>query len=290
MVLKCPFCKENAAPGRKDCPKCRMVMARECPHCREEISVLAELCKYCGETVEPKAGTRVRASTVRPAAAAEAAKQTPEIVYVDEVRSCAWENRSQKFLARWWGTFREANFHPRTFFRTMPTEGGKSRPIAFVFSLYLQLLLFLELLAIPVLSVLMMAGEIAVPYSAPKVMALVVLGNMAAIPLLYFAVATVLFVASALTHLVVKVLGAKGSFESTMRIVGYAHSAEAWHMIPGLGTPVATVMKPVLRYHGFRQVLELSKGRALLATLLPYLIVGLVALAAVLADGCRFCC
>ena len=59
MILHCPHCNVKVARDQKSCVTCKRIMIRRCPACAEDISVLAALCKYCGESVMP-----ARAETV----------------------------------------------------------------------------------------------------------------------------------------------------------------------------------------------------------------------------------
>ncbi len=276
MIFHCPFCGGRVRPADRDCPHCGRRATRECPWCTEEIAADTALCKYCGEEVAP-----APAPSPRPAPA----PARPEVEFLEEpvVRRCAWENTSRGFLRRWWGTWMESNFSPSRFFRAMPPSGGHRWPVGFTFGFTAQFLVLAVLVAVGIASGAALTGN---PLE-PRVLRWGAVILIAAIPLSFLAVTVGLYVVSAFWHLVVKILGAKEGFEATLRIVGYSTGTQVWGLIPYLGIVLQPVVQTVLYYHGFREVHGMSKGRALVAALLPLLVAAgiavLVALAFLLA-------
>jgi hypothetical protein len=67
MILKCPFCKADAAPSQQTCPACSKRMTRRCPACAEDIAIDSKNCKYCGEDI-----------------ANPSASRTPDIQFIEE--------------------------------------------------------------------------------------------------------------------------------------------------------------------------------------------------------------
>ena len=279
MIHRCPHCRVQVDRNQKNCPTCRRLMIRRCTACAEDISVLASLCKYCGEAVEPIRGPIPVAAPPPPAPA-------PEIEFVDEVRSVRWENpASGGRLARWWTTWGSSMAGPGDFWRKMPLEGGHRRPISYAWYPVAQLLTVL-------LPFVLLGTAMACDtwFTNIRVHETIWAGAIYLLlyPLTYVAVALGTWITAIFWHVPLKILGGKGNFEGTVRTVAYNSGAQIWHLVPVAGTIVAFVMGTVLNYHAFRNVHSLSKGRAAFAAILPILlgvllVGGLIALA---ASGC----
>jgi len=272
MIFHCPFCGVKVRPDARDCQVCKKPMLRRCPHCAEEIAANAEACKYCGDEVAP---AKKRESL-------RAASQTypPDVVFLDERKAaCSWEDTSKGLLRRWWGTWAESNFHPSRFFRNLPTQGGHKWPVGFAYGLVAQVFV-LAALALITASGVASVSDVSLSERLPWLTAGLVI---AAIPATFLGVALTLYFSSFLWHVFLKLLGAKGGFESTLRVVGYGTSANGWLFLLPF---VAPIMKLVLYYHGFREVHGLSKGRALFALAFPTLLTVGLAAAAFACGGC----
>ncbi len=276
MIFTCPHCNAKAAPGSKDCGACGRKMVRECPYCAEEIAVKASACKYCGEEIQETREPLRRAATV-PA-------PRPEIEFLEEVRpTCAWEDTSKGVLRRWWGTWFASNFSPRRFFETLPRSTGHKWPVGYAYGLLAQGIVIAAL-------ALVLGGGLYVAsgHEISTKQAWAWTGAFAAaIPVSFIVVAVLLYVQSFLWHLLLWILGAKGGFQGTLRVIGYASGTAAWGLIPWLGPVIGGFIKMALYYHGFRKVHGLSGPRAFFAVIFPLLIIlaGVVA-ALALAGGC----
>ncbi|MBI2931442.1 MAG: YIP1 family protein [Planctomycetes bacterium] len=248
MILACPFCHEKVQKTASSCPSCRRVMVQRCPWCAEEISVVAAICKYCGEDVR----------TATPQA-------PPAVEFTGEVAYCPWEDRSKKgVFRRWWSTWAASQFSSGDFWRRLPAEGGHAKPHAYAWFLTVQMLA----LALPLFALVGLA--VGLGHDAPGwAYAAGAAGYLALFPLTYVAVVMGNYVGAAIWHLVLKLLGGRGSYQGTLRIVAYNSGAAVWGLIPCAGGIVHLVMACVGNYHGFRAVHGLSKGRALFAALLP---------------------
>jgi len=286
MIFACPFCQTKVGKTENVCHKCNATMTRHCPYCAESISVLANLCKYCGEAVEPTSSpTPVPRPAPTPAPAVEPValqmREAPEVEFVDEVRYCAWEDRSKKgSFGRWWSTWASSQFSMSNFWSHLPAEGGHARPHRYAWYMVAQLLtLALPFVAIGgvVLGIDQNAPAYAYPLGAAAYLALY--------PLTFVAVALSNYVRAGLWHLPLKLLGAKGDYETTLRAVAYNSGACAWGILPGVGGIMKAVMGTLGYYHAFRGLHGMSKGRAVFAALIPLMlaagaIVTLIALAA----------
>jgi hypothetical protein len=280
-------------------------MIRRCPACSEEISVLASTCKYCGESVEATRLEPVTAAAEPPKRkrrcwfsrccgkseeAVEVRGPRPDIEFIEEpAATIAWEQPRRGVLSRWWGTFREANFSPANFFAKMPRTGGFSKPIGFAYGLFLQMAFIGVIVA-------SLVGLGAAVHGAPVTQHDTFVGLAIVIGVLaggYLATAGALFVGSAFWHVVAKIFGGTGTYESTFRVVSYSVSAQGWTLLPYVGGFINALMNFVLLYHGFREVHQLSKGRALAAVILPFVaMLGLVfvAICCIAAGGCAAGC
>lgn len=265
MILKCPFCQTSVKPGDRTCPACTQAMVKHCVNCSEEISIRAAACKYCGSEFEPQE-TPAR----------------PEIEFLEPApaASIAWEGPKRGFFTRWWGTWADSTFHPIEFARRMPRTGGYSKPIAYAYGFFLQGLLIAVVLAALIGGVATLAGA-DIRYQHTAIAVGVVL---ALFPLGYLAIAAGSFVAAAFWHLLVKILGGKGSYQGTFRIVAYSAGAQVWGLVPYIGGILQYVAQAILYYHGFRQVHGLSSTRAWIAILVPVIlfVAGMIALFAFL--------
>ncbi len=277
MIFNCPHCSAKAAPGTKECGSCGRSMVRECPYCAEEIAIKAVACKYCGEDLEPANEPLRRAA---PAATPRPAR--PDIEFIEEPRAlCAWEDTSKGVVRRWWGTWFASNFSPRRFFTELPKSSGHKWPVGYAFGLLAQAIVLVGI-------GMVLAGglHVAGGNQISTRTAWTSVGVYAAlIPVSFVAVAAFLYVQSFLWHLLLWVLGAKGGFQGTLRVIGYSSGTVAWGLIPWLGPVIGGFLKMVLYYHGFRRVHGLSGPRAFFAVMFPVLLVaGAIALA--IASGC----
>ena len=109
------------------------------------------------------------------------------------------------------------------------------------------------------------------------------------IPAAFIGMTVLLYTSSLLWHVLLKLLGGKGSFQQTLRVVGYGSGTAAWLLIPVAGALLAPLMKLSLYYHGFREQHGLSRFRTILALAVPLLLLGGTVAWAV-AYGCFSCC
>jgi hypothetical protein len=266
MIFHCPHCRAQASAGSADCARCGRRMTRPCPSCSETVAVTAPACKYCGEEL-----SALRVAS-KPA--------VPDVQFLDERPTPAagvpWEDASRGLLSRWWGTWAAVSFSPSTFF-SRPAKSGHRWPVGFAFGLTAQAL---TLVAFG----LLVAGGITAAAGhdiSDRVRWSSVALFTAAIPATFLATTLALYVASFLWHLLAKVLGGKGSFGDTLRVVSYAGSADAWLLIPWLGAAISPILRTVMHYHGFRQVHGFGRFRAFVVAIFPLLLIvgALVALA-----------
>jgi hypothetical protein len=280
MILHCPHCGLKVAPSAKDCPSCSRRMIRECPACAETIAVDSAACKYCGEHVTPVLARAPERPAARPAA--------PDVQFLEEpvTHGCSWENTQKGIVRRWWGTFFSANFRPGRFFRAMPQAGGHRWPVGFAYGIVVQFLF--------VLTLLLVAGNTYVATQDAwlgRVLPWLTAGGLlAAIPVTFLGVTGLLYGASLLWHVLLKVLGGKGAFQGTLRVVSYSTSALGWLLLPGLGLVLTPLMWSVQHYHGFRQVHGLGRVRAFFAAIFPFLLMAGLVVAGIKLGYIPSCC
>ena len=284
MILHCPHCRVKVARDQKTCVTCRRQMIRRCPACAEDISVLAALCKYCGESVVPTPGaplaTPVTVAPAEVAAPPSPAAPRPEVEFIGDVRQLAWEDRAAGGrFKRWWSTW-AALSSPAEFWRHAPVEGGHCKPISFAWFPVAQVLTIL-------LPFVFVGTALACPVS-PSIGEKMVFGGFYLLlyPLTYVAVAIGTWIQAAFWHVPLKLLGGKGTFEGTVRTVAYNSGAQVWNVVPVLGTVVAMVLGTFLNYHAFRNVHSLGKFRAGLAAALPWMLAAAGVAALVVLAGC----
>lgn len=281
MILHCPHCRVKVARDQKHCVTCRRLMIRRCPACAEDISVLAALCKYCGETVVPQPGAPiVELPVVAPAQVAPPPPPAPkpEVEFIGDVRHVAWEDRAAGGrLKRWWTTWASL-MNPAEFWRKAPVEGGHCKPISFAWFPIAQLLT----LALPLFVFVAPAAACPVHVGYAEKVAVSAVVWLLLYPVTYILVALSTWIGALAWHVPLKILGGKGTYQGTVRTVAYNSGVHVWHLVPVLGSVVAFVLWTFLNYHAFRNVHSMGKFRAGLAAALPWIAAaaGLAALAA----------
>lgn len=99
-----------------------------------------------------------------------------------------------------------------------------------------------------------------------------------------FTVALSILLGSGVTHLCLMIVGGnRKGFAPTFRAISYSYSAVLFYIVPFIGTFVGGIYLLVLAIFGVREGHEISTGKAVLAVLLPLIIVfGLGILLAIL--------
>jgi hypothetical protein len=89
-----------------------------------------------------------------------------------------------------------------------------------------------------------------------------------------FMIAFSIFVGSAITHLCVMIVGGnKKGFEATFRALAYAFGGNLFGLIPFIGGTIGGIYSLVLMIFGIREGHGISTGKAVLAVLLPVIVV-----------------
>ena len=178
-----------------------------------------------------------------------------------------WES-GEGFLWAFLRTTREALFSPTQFFRKVAKGEGYWSPLIYGVicgvigggtSILWQWLVFSQLIpiqlfpAIPIFSLSVIIVAVTLP----------------------FVVAFSVLAVSGVTHLCLMLVGGnKKGFESTFRLVSYAFSGYLFGVIPFLGNPIGGIYALILTILGVRECHGISTGKAVLAVLLPIIVVG----------------
>lgn len=231
-----------------------------CSKCYRDMSPLEGKCPLCGEALPGDSGT---GETVPVADAARA-----------DGRGCPWEERERiGTFAAFGETLQKSLFHPSAFFGALPTGGRVGT--AFIYAFIVGTLsAAVSMMWLRVIGnwIPFDTSELEIPHLSGNVWYV----GLALMPLVIF-VSTVL--RSAFLHLSLVLLGgANESYAATLKTVCYATSASIldvfpFFVLPFVGNPIARVWRVVLLVVGLREVHGISTGRALLAWLLPFLVV-----------------
>jgi hypothetical protein len=191
-----------------------------------------------------------------------------------EEKVSPWESGGGFFLA-YLRTTREALFSPTQFFKKVSAGEGYWSPliygiisgtIGFGVSLVYQWLFFSALIPLQI--------HALIPYN------LILTLSLIGIPLM---VASTIFIGSAITHLCLMIVGGnKSGYQATFRAICYSYCAHLFDIVPFIGSFIGSVYMIILIIFGVREGHGISTGKAVLAVLLPFIVmVGLGILAAI---------
>ncbi len=192
-----------------------------------------------------------------------------------EEKISPWESGRGFFLA-YTRTPKEALFSPTRFLKKVSAGEGYWSPliygiisgiIGFGVSLVYQWFLFSAFIP-PQIHAL-------IPYN------LILTLSLIGIPLM---VISSIFIGSAITHLCLMIVGGnKSGYQSTFRAISYSYCAHLFDIVPFIGSFVGSVYMIILIIFGVREGHRITTGKAVLAVLLPLIVVlGLGILAAIL--------
>jgi hypothetical protein len=167
------------------------------------------------------------------------------------------------FVATW----RDSVFSPRSFFRSMPVEGGAGAAV--VYFLIVGILasaveMFWQLTLIPALG-----AEEGSP------LAVLMLGQDES-PLLSFLLSPIylllsLGVATVIVHVALWITGgARRGMATTLRVIAFSYGPQLFVIVPVLGTLVGSVWILWLSIVGLREAHGTDTWRAAIAVLLPF--------------------
>ncbi|MFH1955099.1 MAG: YIP1 family protein [Pseudomonadota bacterium] len=264
VELVCPFCHFSKKVPEKKIP----VSAKWaiCPRCHQKF----EIARSNRESIpfpeeEQLAGQH------------EVGQEPPQEL---ERSGAPWENRSEIGFTR--GilyTFKNTLFSPSTFFKGLSVKAGIREPLAFglligavgnMFGLFWP--------------VMMLSGGLfpfGEAFFAHLTAGLIFLILVVVVPV---CVMLSMFVYSGILHLLFLIVrGGKNGFEATFRVVAYSQAAQAWGMIPVVGSWVGGIWQLIVQVIGLREIHGISYLRVFMAFLLPVGILFLVAIAVLIS-------
>ena len=263
MELVCPFCGFSKKTSEKMIPEhARWAI---CPRCRRkfELSLPGRGTDSTSENVSQHAGLQ----------------EMPQDSETGAGRSApSWEDRSRTgFMWSFVQTLKEALFSPTAFFRKLTFSGGLGEPLAFgllvgavgnMFGLFWPAMMVSW-------GVFPFGGGVLAHLSAGLIFLILVV----AVPI---CVTLSMFVYSAILHVLLLVVrGGKNGFEATFRVVAYSQAAQAWELIPLLGSWIGGVWQLVVQVIGLREIHGVSYLRIIIAFLLPVAFLFVVIIAVV---------
>lgn len=151
-------------------------------------------------------------------------------------------------------TWKKVVFKPSSFFREMPEKGGFADPIMFT-----------------IMNALI-AGVLAATVGRvfdPRMNVIWEAGNVSFLFFMSFLVIGIVllnFVFGAILHVLFRLVGGKGSYQGTFRLVAYAGAPGIFEAVPLLHSSLYT---PYLQIVGGRHVHNISMKRSAVAVLLP---------------------
>jgi hypothetical protein len=271
-----PPSPETAAPEEKTgpqmitCPQCgfEQVATDECTKCGVIIS---KFLKYQAEVkpVEAEGGAPDAAGT------STAGPQAQKIIGVPmdgPSSSVPWEDMAGLgFLTAFFRTMKQVLLSPTGFFRRMPVNRGMAYPLFYgvIISFFATTVGLLEQFAV--------SGFLG---SSSQVEGMQGVNFFQTASLLFYAlilpilITVGFFIGSGIFHICLLIVGAgKQGFEATFRVVTYASSTQVFALVPFLGGFIILIYNLVLWTIGFRESHHTTTGRALIAVILPMIVV-----------------
>ncbi|MFB6076149.1 MAG: YIP1 family protein [Candidatus Aenigmatarchaeota archaeon] len=163
--------------------------------------------------------------------------------------------------------------NPKDFFSNMSTDGGYEKPIVFAAINFVIVSLITGILYFSYLSTfggLFLNGPM--PGFIPNIGLVGILAIPFMIVLSLVGGIISLFVVAAISHVLLIIVGGKGSYEGTFRIVAYTTAFVLISWIPVLNILIGIYALYVVLI-GYSKIHEISKGRALLGLLIPLLVI-----------------
>lgn len=176
-----------------------------------------------------------------------------------------WES-GEGFIAAFLRTTQEVLFSPTKFFKKVAAGEGYWSP--FIFAMISGII---GCGAVLLWQWLFLSGMVPPQIRSVTTYSLFLVFAIILIP---FWVAFSIVVGSGVIHLCVMIVGGnRKGFEATFRVISYSHSATLFYIVPLIGTFVGGIYLMILAILGVREGHGISTGKAVLAVLLPLIIV-----------------
>jgi hypothetical protein len=182
-----------------------------------------------------------------------------------------WEHRQERgFVNAFIETLAMVLIKPDLAFRTLKTEGGLAEPLIYALIGGCVGGIVSLLLSLGLQSMGLFTGQ----RDAFTAMAGMGIGMIALIVLVPVFIVILLFIAAAIVHLCLMIVGgANKSFETTFRVLAFSHgSTGPLQIIPVCGGLIAGVWALIVNCIGLARAHETTTGRATLAVLLPVIV------------------
>jgi hypothetical protein len=172
------------------------------------------------------------------------------------------------FIGAFLKTTQEALFSPTRFFKKVAT--GEGYWTALIYGMITGI--------IGRFADFFWAWLIVVPFLPPAIRNFLTISYTFAVTIIIFSmplwVAFSIFLWSGVTHFCLMIVrGSKKGFEGTFRAISYSYSARLFHIVPFIGSTIGFVYRIVLAIIGVREAHGITTGRALIAILLPLILV-----------------
>ncbi len=172
-------------------------------------------------------------------------------------------------IKRLWTNWVEVMFNAPSFFKSIDAEKQVPFPVIFgiVWGTVALLLNLPAVLATQQSYIRFFSGNMPAPMVIPFSTYLSVL-VMSPFFLFIF-----LFVLAGIYHLFVLLVGGKGGFISTLKVISYSTGAMVFEVIPYIGVPLFWFYSLYLYTIGFRELHKISTSRSFIAAILPLVFV-----------------
>jgi len=172
------------------------------------------------------------------------------------------------FIGAFLKTIREALFSPTRFFKKVATGEGYWTPL--IYGIITGI--------IGRFADFFWAWLVVIPFLPPSIRNFLAISYTFALMIIIFSmplwVAFSILLWSGVTHFcLIIVRGSKKGFEGTFRAISYSYSARLFHIVPFIGSTIGFVYRIALAIIGVREAHGITTGRALIAVLLPLIVV-----------------
>ncbi|MCJ7747144.1 MAG: YIP1 family protein [Desulfobacterales bacterium] len=172
------------------------------------------------------------------------------------------------FIGAFLKTIREALFSPTRFFKKVATGEGYWTPL--IYGIITGI--------IGRFADFFWAWLVVIPFLPPSIRNFLAISYTFVLMIIIFSmplwVAFSILLWSGVTHFcLIIVRGSKKGFEGTFRAISYSYSARLFHIVPFIGSTIGFVYRIALAIIGVREAHGITTGRALIAILLPLIVV-----------------